>query len=202
MPTHSVTVDQRPLQVEQLGLTTVGQVISHLQKDNRLVVQVLIDGQEPDLDAMPTVRASPLLGHTVFIETSDPREMAVSVLDEVEGQLAESDRLTRDAVSLLRSNQTVKALEKLRGCFTIWHNAQDSVMKTAELLRIDLGRITVDGRPFTAVLGSFAEQLKLIKQSLEHRDFVSLTDTLVYEMSETSAHWRAAIRSMRSAVGA
>ena len=43
----SVTVDHQPLQAEKLGLRTVGQVLAHLQKDNRLVVHVLIDGQEP-----------------------------------------------------------------------------------------------------------------------------------------------------------
>ena len=47
----SVTVDQRPLPVEELGLNTVGEVLTHLQKSGggRLVVHVLIDGQEPDL---------------------------------------------------------------------------------------------------------------------------------------------------------
>ena len=70
----------------------------------------------------------------------------------------------------------------------------------AQLLRIDLSRITVDGRPFSDVLSEFTEQLKLIKSSLENRDFVSLIDTLVYETAETSANWRAAIRSMRSVI--
>jgi hypothetical protein len=44
-------------------------------------------------------------------------------------------------------------------------------------------------------------QLRLIKSSLENRDFVSLIDTLVYETAETGQNWLAAIRSMRSAIG-
>ena len=36
----------------------------------------------------------------------------------------------------------------------------------------------------------------------EYRDFVSLVDTLVYEISDSSANWRAAIRSMKSVIGA
>ncbi|HEY7087720.1 MAG TPA: hypothetical protein VH518_06490, partial [Tepidisphaeraceae bacterium] len=74
-------------------------------------------------------------------------------------------------------------------------------LKVAQLLRIDLAKILVDGRPFTEVLGDFVQQLKLIKTALENRDFVSLVDTLVYEVSETSANWRAAIRSMASVIG-
>jgi hypothetical protein len=40
----------------QLGLQTVGQVLAHVAKDNRLVVQMLIDGQEPDIDQIGSVR--------------------------------------------------------------------------------------------------------------------------------------------------
>src|SRR3954466_1372762 len=73
----SVMVDHERLEVESLGLRTVGQVLSHLQKDNRLVVNLLIDGREPDLDPLPQVRQSPVTGHTLFIETAEPREMAL-----------------------------------------------------------------------------------------------------------------------------
>jgi hypothetical protein len=196
----SVIVDDQTLPAEQLGLTTLGQLLNHLQRDNRLVVHVLIDGQEPDLARLPVLRQSPLTGHTLFIETTEPRTMAMDVLMEVEHQLHEADRLSADAVVLLRSNQTVRAMEKLRGCFSTWQHAQESVQKIAKLLRIDLKRIVVDGKPFTDTLESFTQQLRLIKTSLENRDFVSLIDTLVYETSETSSHWQAAINSMRSVI--
>jgi hypothetical protein len=198
----SVTVDDQTIPAEQLGLTTLGQLLNHLQRDNRLVVHVLIDGQEPDLAQLPTLRQSALTGHTLFIETTEPRTMAMDVLLEVEHQLFEADRLATDAVTLLRSNQTVRAMEKLRGCFSTWQHAQESVQKIARLLRIDLKRIVVDGKPFTDTLDSFTQQLRLIKTALENRDFVSLIDTLVYETAETSSQWQAAINSMRSVIRA
>ena len=67
----SVTVDREPLAVADLGFSTVGQVLSHLQRDNnRLVVQVLIDGQEPDGTALAALRQRPLEGHIGFQELS------------------------------------------------------------------------------------------------------------------------------------
>ncbi|MBV8781063.1 MAG: hypothetical protein JO353_06670, partial [Phycisphaerae bacterium] len=184
------------------GLQTVGQLLSHLQRDNRLIVHVLIDGQEPDLTRLPALRQSPLQGHTLFIETTEPQAMAMEVLGEVEHQLNEANRLAGDAVTLLRSNQTVRAMEKLRGCFSTWQNAQESVKKTAQLLRIDLTRIVVEGKTFTDTMDCFTQQLRLIKTALENRDFVSLIDTLVYECAETSSQWLAAINSMRSVIRA
>lgn len=198
----SVTVDHEPLAAEKMGLKTIGQVFAHIQKAKRLVVHVLLDGEEPDLNHLSQLKAAPILGHTLFIETTEPRRMALDVLQEVQAQLNEAGRLTNAAVDLLRANQTHKAMEKLRGCFSMWHHAQESVLKTAQLLRIDLAKIIVDGRPFNQALSDFAQQLKLIKSSLEARDFVGLIDTLVYEVSESTENWQSAIESMRSAVGA
>jgi len=193
----SVTVDHEPLAAEQLGLQTVGQVLAHLQRDNRLVVHVLIDGREPDLDHLPVIRQSTLAGHTVFIETAEPRAMALEVLAEVEQQLNEADRLKSEASDLLLRNQNVKAMERLSGCFSTWQHAQESVLKTAQLLRIDLNAIHVGGRPLTGLLAEFTGQLRQIKLALENRDFVSLSDILLYETTETTSQWRAALRSLR-----
>src|SRR5436190_3558798 len=98
----SVTVDHESLPAEQMGLKTIGQVLAHIQKGKRLVVHVLLDGEEPDLNQLGRLRTAPLMGHTLFIETSDPRKMAREVLEEVEDQLSEADRLTGDAIRLLR----------------------------------------------------------------------------------------------------
>ena len=196
----SVTVDHRPLAAENLGLKTLGQVLAHLQKDNRLVVHVLIDGEEPDLDHLPAVKQSPVSGHTVFIETADPRQMAIEVLDEVEAALDEADRLKNESADLLQRNQNAPAMEKLAGCFTTWQHAQESVLKTAQLLRIDLAHIRAGNVTMQALFEEFSRQLKQIRVSLENRDFVTLGDLLLYETTETSAQWRSAIVAMKATI--
>lgn len=196
----SVTVDHEPLAAESMGYETVGHVLSHLQRDNRLVTNLLIDGLEPDLRHITAVRAKPLTGHTLYIETTDPRVMALDVLAEVEHQLGECDRLKNDAVELLQRNSAFKAMEKLSGCFSTWQVAQEAVLKIAQLLRIDLEQVTVDGRPLKDLLDEFTAQLRQIKSSLEDRDFVTLSDTLTYEATHTSAQWREALRAVREVI--
>ena len=196
----SVTVDHRPLAAENLGLKTLGQVLAHLQKDNRLVVHVLIDGEEPDLDHLPQVKQKPVSGHTVFIETADPRQMALEVLDEVGAALDEADRLKTEAADLLQRNQNAPAMEKLAGCFTTWQHAQESVLKTAQLLRIDLATVRAGDISMQQLFEEFSRQLKQIRTSLESRDFVTLGDLLLYETTETSAQWRSAIAAMKDTI--
>jgi hypothetical protein len=197
----SVTVDHETLRAEEMGLRTVGQVLAHLKKVNRLVVHVLIDGREPDLGRLGDVRKSDLKNHTVFIETAEPKQMARGILDEVEAQLGEADRLRGEAADLLQRNNNVKAMEKLSGCFSTWQHAQQSLVGTAQLLKIDLTAIKVGGQSLADMVTQFAGQLKEIKSALENRDFVTLGDLLNYETIQTSNQWRAAIVAMRKLVG-
>jgi hypothetical protein len=196
----SVTVDHQPLAAENLGLKTLGQVIAHLQKEDRLVVHVLIDGEEPDLTHLGKVKQSPVSGHTVFIETADPRQMAIEVLDAVASQLDEADRLKTEAAELLQRNQNAPAMEKLSGCFTTWQHAQESVLKTAQLLRIDLSLVRANGTTMQELFEGFSRQLKEIRVALENRDFVALSDLLLYETTQTSAQWRSALSAMKSSI--
>ena len=154
----------------------------------------MIDGLEPDLGQLGDVRKSPLKGHHVFIETADPREMAMDILKQVEAQLGEADRIKGEAAKLLQNNQNVRAMEKLSGCLTTWQHAQESLLGTARLLKIDLESIKVGGRPLPILITGFTEQLKRIRTSLENRDFVTLGDVLIYETEQTSAEWREALR--------
>jgi hypothetical protein len=196
----SVTVDNQPISADSLGLKTVGQLLTHLQKDNRLIVHMLIDGREPDLSCLGTLRKTPLDGHTLYVETAEPRQMALEVLDAVDKHLQEADQLKDDAVQMLQSSQQVKALEKLSGCFSTWQHAQESVLKIAQLLRLDLACVLIDGRPFSEILDGITEQLRQIRSALENRDFVCLADTLAYETTETTSQWRSAIQQVRAIV--
>jgi hypothetical protein len=196
-----VTVDHSTLRAEELGLRTIGQVLAHLQRERRLVVHVLIDGLEPDLGRLGDVRKSSVKDHHVFIETADPREMAMDILKQVEAQLGEADRIKGEAAKLLQNNQNVRAMEKLSGCLTTWQHAQESLVGTAQLLKIDLEKITVGRRTLTSLIVGFTEQLKRIRTSLENRDFVTLGDVLIYETEQTSAEWREALEAMRRLIG-
>lgn len=196
----SVIVDQQPLATDTLGFKTVGQVLAHLKRDNRLIVHVLIDGQEPDLKRFKAVKKSPLAGHTIFIETADPREMAHQVLDEVEAQLVEADRLKSESATLLKRNQVAPAIEKLGGCFSAWQHVQESVLKVAQLRRIDPATIKVHGRAFTELLAEFTTQLRQIRTALDVRDFATLTDLLAHKMNRAVDQWREALRLFRGVI--
>lgn len=196
----SVTVDHELIAAEEMGLKTVGQVLSHVQREDRLVTQLLVDGLQPDLGQLTELKASPLNGHTLYIETAEPRAMALEVLDEVGVQLQEADRLKAEAVDYLQQNQAAPAMERLSGCFSTWHCAQESVQKTAQLLRIDLESVRVQMQSLKDLMTDFTGQLRQIRTALEDRDFVTLGDILAYETTQTSTQWQQALGAIRQVI--
>ena len=196
----SVTIDHEPLPVRELGLQTVGQVLAHVARDNRLVVQVLIDGQEPDIDQIGSVRATPIDGRTIFIETANSGELAQNVLDEVVNQLSGAEQSKQQAADLFQQGQTSKALCELGVCIRAWQHAQQSIVKVLELLRVEPADVIVANQPLEQCLANFSLQLRQIKTSLEQRDFVSLGDTLQYETSDTTQSWLSCIDAVRQLI--
>jgi tRNA nucleotidyltransferase/poly(A) polymerase len=197
----TVMVDQQPLAVEELGLSTVGQVLCHVHKGRRLVVSLLIDGEEPDLNRMAAVRQSLVKGRTLFIETADPTQLAGQLLADVSQWMVEAERLRVETAELLQRNEPPAALEKLRGCLTLWQHAQDAVGKVAQLLRVDLGSVQAGDGTIQSLLERFAEQLRQVKAALEQRDFVALSDVLLYEMAENGQRWEQALEALRGSAG-
>ncbi|RYG79414.1 hypothetical protein EON77_09170, partial [bacterium] len=152
-------------------------MLTHLQKKNRLVVHVMIDGREPDFEQMDAVRAQPIADRTVYIETVEPHRIAAEVFDQVELLLIDAGPLREQVIAHLHAGEHAEALKKLGGCFTSWTHAQQSIEKIAKLLRVDLGRITLDnGQTLATWLGTFAGQLGEIRGALENRDYSLLAD--------------------------
>ena len=198
----AVLVDHEPLETEQMGFRTVGHVLAHVRRENRLVTSLLIDGLEPDLGRIATVRQAPLIGLDLSIKTADPRRMAFDILGEVEVQLDEADRLRAGSATLLRQNQPSRAMEKLSGFFSIWQSAQQTMLKTARLLRVDPQCVQVGDTSLMSLLERFAVHLNDIRAAVERREFSILGDILMHEAAETSGQWREALDAVRNVIEA
>jgi hypothetical protein len=201
LPPMPVTVDQQSLPTESMGLKTVGEVLTHIAGEDRLVVSLLIDGKQPNLSEINRIRKSLVVGQTLFIETAKSTEMVLEVLDDVQEQLTQAEQSKTQAAQLLEKNQVASAMEKLGIYFTTWQSAQESVLKTSQLLHLDLETTLVGTQPISEILADFTAQLREIKDTLVNRDFVSLTDLLLYDTTETYQHWLDVLRVVRQRAG-
>jgi len=193
-----VMIDDSSLDTQSLGLVTVGDVLGHVTRDQRLVVQLTIDGKEPDLNQIDSIRRCLIRDHVVFMETADPAQVARDVLEEVDHQLVTARTHSDDAVKLLRQGVYNEALKRLSTCFGAWSMARDSLDKVSRLMKIDLNTMQYDGSSMGEVVQNFADQLTRIREALESRDYVMLADTLNYDMQPVARRWSGAIESIKN----
>jgi hypothetical protein len=196
----SVIVDDTVLAADSLGLTTFGQLLNHVQSKNRLIVSVLIDGHEPDLDHIETLRSQLVADKVVFIETVEPSQIAADVFSQVNELLDDADVLRDQAVDHLQAGEHADALKKLGSCFTTWNHTQESIEKIAKLLRVDLNQINLADGSLQDWLEAFGAQLQDIRSALEARDYSQLGDILAYEAHDTGNRWRQAIQAINASL--
>ncbi len=196
-----VMIDDASLDTLSLGLQTVGDVLGHVARDDRLVVHLTIDGKTPDLDQIDVIRRSLVRDHVVYVETVDPSAIAHEVLAEVDKQLNEAQVLSDQAVANLRQGVYNEALKRLGTCFKSWSLARESLDKVSRLIRLDLETTLVDGTPMSEVIADFAKQLAEIRSALESKDYVMLADTLAFEMKPAAQKWRGALEVVKRSIG-
>jgi len=188
------------MDVQSLGIQTVGQVIKELQKSKRLVVRLVIDGEAPDLRRMAEIAAMPLTGHTIFVETVDPLEASLEVLINAYTELNRADEFKAEASDLLRRNKWADAMEKLRQCLALWQGAQRAIVTVGRLFQIDVEQMLVASRPLRILSEDFARQLNSLQTAIQSADLVGVSDVLVYETAHTGDTWRAAIEALRAVI--
>lgn len=198
----SITIDDATLDAPGLGLNTVGEVLSHVARGNRLVVQLLIDGSEPDLARMEDLRARSVKDCSLFIETVQPQAICCDVLDGIDDAMAEANTHRETAASLFREGKPSEALQKLAACFATWQHAQESLAKVAKLLRADLSRVRMtSGQTVEELLTTFAADLRQLRDGLETRDHTLCCDVLTYDMEHTTDGWTQATTALRALAG-
>ena len=195
----TLTVDQQDISTAAFQLSTVDDALRHASASGRLVVSLLIDGDEPEDPSLPSIRSLPLAGRCVYIETADTREMAAEALSVIASQIDEAEACRQLVVQQLQNGTIEAAMPSLGRCFTTWLTAQNSLRAVCELAQIDLTTDNPSAAPLVSMLADFTAQLRQLKQALEVRDYVLVSDVVAYEMEHSASRWHEAIDSLRAA---
>lgn len=192
-----VYLDEQPV---ELAGPSLGELLdaarARLAGDQRVVVEVSIDGQTLGESQISEQVAEPMGEREVRLTSADPRDLAVETLDQVRGQLNEASKAQAEAADLFQQDKTVDALNQVGQSIQAWLQVQQAVLHSAVLLNINLDQVMVDGEPAHVLTTASLEQLQDIKSFIQANDTVSLADALAYEWPETTAKWHALIDTL------
>jgi hypothetical protein len=198
----AVIIDDEEFNAAKLGLGTLGQILLHLQRNNRLVLRLLIDGEAPDPAHIESVRSTGASDHIIYLETVDARQTALDSIALAQQRVAQADSFKEEAADLLRQNQWQPAMQKLAECLARWREAQQTVLAVSKYFSLNLERITVKGEALSISLHQFAVRLRDIQAALQSEDAVGLTDLLAYETADCGQWWGGAIDAIGALIPA
>ena len=204
MPYHpgvNIILDDQTVRLEGDTLAEVLQATkAHPAAENRLVVEVHLDGEAMSPDEIEAAMDEPVAGRDVRLYTAEAGELAASVLEQIEAALEEVKLKQEQAGEMLQEDRPGEAMSVLGEVIQVWLQAQQAIAQSASLAGIELTSLEVDAVAFDALAQQLVERLEELKTLIETSDTVSLGDALQYEWPELTDRWKAVVHELRSRV--
>jgi hypothetical protein len=193
-----VYVDDNPYAVSGLADKTLRQLAQEVRESltprKRMLVAIYTNSQlvpPTELDAVLDAPANRF--EKIDFQSALPQALTREVLLHARALVTEAAPLCQQAGQLISAGQTARAMDMLGSCFGVWSQVQESMARSAELLGLDLSKLQIQGKGANVLLDEFAAQLRAVKESLENRDYVQLSDILQYELQDVAPRWQGLI---------
>jgi len=164
--------------------------------EGRVVVEVQCDGQLMPPDDLQRRHDEDVSERRIELRTADPRQLAVSVLEQVRIQLNLAAEQQEEAATLLQQDRMVDAMQLVGEALGAWQSAEQAVSQGARLTGLDLESIEVEGHSASKLVTDLADKLVALRDAVAARDTIALADQLAYEWPETTGQWRALLMEM------
>jgi hypothetical protein len=167
------------------------QLREQLNEKHRLVVRIGCDGEDvAESDLERTLDAALSDYGRVDLHTALVSDLAADLLSQTTEMLEKAREVQSEVVDLLSQGNNGRAMELLSDCFTVWKNAQEGLQRAAEAMELELDDIRFEEETVTAFMGEVAAALRTIREALELRDYVMLSDVLAYEFDPLTERWQ------------
>ncbi len=196
-----VLLDDIPCNVQA---RTVGEAIeggADLARDRgRLIVDVTVDGSNLSEADLASAQHQSRTAQVVRLTSADPVELVRQTLGDACEALTEAAELQREAAQLLQSDQHTVSMDKLTEAITIWLCVQEAVIKSAQLIGLDLDAAGSGDQGLPDAIRRLKERLEAVHRALQDRDEISLADTLLYEFPQVIEQWQRLLGELQGRV--
>lgn len=185
--------------------TTVSQAIEAAaavaNDKGRLIVEVSVDGSQWSEQRLASPEAQASNADVVCLTSAAPAEMVRETFADAAEALGVADDLQQEAAELLQAGQHRVSMDKLQEAISIWLSVQQAIVKSAQLIGLNLDDVVVNETPLTASISRLNERLQVVRSALHENDQIGLADTLLYEFPEVVGEWRDILDDLQQRVG-
>ncbi len=195
-----VMLDDRvcPVDADTVG-EAVAAAASRAQESGRLVVEVVVDGEQweqPDPAALhPADRTAKL----VSITSADATELVSEALGEAADVLVEAGDLQKQAGELLQRGEDEPAMSKLADAVACWLSVQQAVSMSIDVMQSQDVPLPEESKLESSV-SELGTHLEMVRDCLRHRDSLGLSDALLYDLPQAAERWSELLGVLRGAI--
>lgn len=175
-----------PPTIEALIAEIRGQISPH----QRMVVSVSADEQLVTTEALTALlRQSPADYRRLDVVTCSISDLALQSL-EAAGAILQAARTEQSRViDLLARGQVQPAIDSLGECIRGWTTVHDTLVKTIQLLDLNIDQLTCGADTAAVVLTEISKCFNELKDCLTANDYVLLSDLLEHEITPVLDRW-------------
>ena len=197
----NVFIDQEPYRGELGPHTTLEQLSESIRNgavpEDRLVISIQGDGRDLVAHDLDEALSRPVVEYDrLDFLTESTSTVAVEALETAGQMFVESAAGRTQTATLFTQGQIDEALQLLGPCIITWQRAFDAVAQVLTLTGLELDEVESEGVRLTAMVETWTDQLRQIKEAFENKDFVLIADLLEYEFGPTTDRWAAYIQSI------
>jgi len=115
--------------------------------------------------------------------------VVVEALVSSRAAISETFAAVRRVSELLNAGQIAPAMETLLACLEIWGKTHEAMVQSAAIAQLDFERILVGQRPLIDGLKDIVGHLRSLRDAVDAKDYVSLSDVLHYELDDMLTGW-------------
>jgi len=197
-----VYVDDKPYEPSGADTQSLSDLINEvrrsLESEGRMVVAIRCDGVDitgGDFEKA-MVNSTGDYGR-IDLYTGSARDLVEDALDQADSLLAGSDGDRQAVVDGLGAGKTSEAIVALSRCMQVWHQVHQGIANSLAILDIDPADLKVHDVTIPDLLQTTRDRLFQLKDAIEARDYVLLSDTLQYEFDDVIGAWKATITAIR-----
>lgn len=162
----------------------------------RLVVEIYVDGEKLTDESLGEEQRLASGADEVRLVSVEPHEMVrQTLLDSVE-LLEQLDQTQRNAAERLQTSDEAGGFEMLGDAVEMWSIVQRATLQSAQLLEMDLQSISTSDTSMTEGIHLLNRHLGALRDALQQRDPVGVSDALLYEMPPVIETWKGLLRTM------
>lgn len=169
-------------------------------KDNRIIIEVYLDGQKLSSEVLAEAIKDNVTGTVLKCISGDLIEQVMEAFAVANNTLDQIISVQHQTADYVQEGNTAEVTKGLSDIIELWNKVQSCVNQGTTLVGMDLNAEMAGDTEIAGAINDLADQLKALRTAVTSGDWVTLSDTLAYEMGRVAELWQTLLNNLSNKI--